>query len=81
MRAPSPMLVKKLMANLVSLGLSLGISPSQASAMVASRDLRWRGEIMLREKYYQTDNSLSAENIEILKLKIFLTSQPILSFP
>ena len=39
--APRPMLVKKLMANLVSLGLSLGIRPSQASAMLASRDLRW----------------------------------------
>ena len=38
-KAPRPMLVKKLMANLVSLGLSRGISPSQESDMVASRVL------------------------------------------
>ena len=37
--APRPMLVKKLIANLVSRGLSRGIKPSQASAIVASRDL------------------------------------------
>ena len=40
MTAPRPMLVKKLMANLVSRGLSRGIKPSQASAIVASRDLK-----------------------------------------
>ena len=39
MTAPRPMLVKKLIANLVSRGLSRGINPSQASAIVASRDL------------------------------------------
>ena len=41
---PRPMLVKKLMANLVSLGLSLGINPSHASARVASRDLQINSE-------------------------------------
>ena len=40
MTAPRPMLVKKLIANLVSRGLSRGIKPSQASAIVASRDLK-----------------------------------------
>ena len=42
------MLVKKLMANLVSRGLSLGINPSHASAMVASLVLNKSWENLIK---------------------------------